>query len=402
MATDQSAQSPARKRRRPHGSGCLHVQTHSDGSQFWYGRWISGSRRLNRLIGLKRRPGGGHGLTRTEAEAELRRMMLRDRPLPPGEEITFAVAAELMLRDLEDIGRKPTTLDNYRQLLDYWLLPRFADVPVNRVRRGKVEGLATAMLQEHKAAQTRANVLKLLSQIFTYAVRHGWCRENPCRGVRRPQIHPSDDIHFLDQAELEALLAAIDVSEKPFGGLDRAIVLTAAMTGMRQGELLALRWRDVDWRAKRVRVRRNYSRGHWSSPKSRSGERSVPMARRVAVELAQHRQRSSFIGDDDLVFGNPRTGEVLNHAPLLRRFKKALERAGVRRVRFHDLRHTFGTRLAASPEVAMRKIQEWMGHRDYRTTLVYADYEPGDDESALIDDAFSGVAGAEVERSGRS
>jgi len=79
---------------------------------------------------------------------------------------------------------------------------------------------------------------------------------------------------------------------------------------------------------------------------------------------------------------------VLDHASLLRRFKKALRAAGVRPVRFHDRRHTFGTRMAASPDVAMRKIQEWMGHRDYRTTVVYADYEPGEDESAMVDDAF--------------
>lgn len=113
------------------------------------------------------------------------------------------------------------------------------------------------------------------------------------------------------------------------------------------------------------------------------------MATRVAAELTQLRERSPFHADDDLVFAHSRTGEVLNHAPLVRRFKKALKRAGVRAIRFHDLRHTFGTRMAASPDMTMRDIQEWMGHRDYQTTLIYADYEPGDDESALVDDACS-------------
>jgi integrase len=207
--------------------------------------------------------------------------------------------------------------------------------------------------------------------------------------VKRPQIRPSEDIRFLDKQELEAVLGAINVMRKPFGAVDRAIALTAAMTGMRQGELLALRWRDVDWAAQRIRVRRNYVRGHWGTPKSRSGERSVPLATRVASELARLQERSRFRDDDDLVFGHPLIGEPLNHAPLLRRFRKALMAAGVRRVRFHDLRHTFGTRMAASPEVSMRKIQEWMGHRDYRTTLVYADYEPGEDESAMVNEAFS-------------
>lgn len=59
-----------------------------------------------------------------------------------------------------------------------------------------------------------------------------------------------------------------------------------------------------------------------------------------------------------------------------RRFKSTLKAADVRDIRFHDLRHTFGTRMAASQNVSMRDIQEWMVHRDYRTTLIYADYEP--------------------------
>lgn len=315
--------------------------------------------------------------------------MLRDRPPQIGDEITFATAAGLMLRELEELGRKPTTLGNYRQIFDFRLLPTFGEIPVGRVKRSQVEALATQMLREGKRAQTRANTLKLLSQVFNYARRQRWCLENPCWGVRRPQIRPHQDIRFLDKDELEAVLSAIDVAEKPFGAIDRAIVLTAAMSGMRQGELLALRWRDVDWDAKRIRVRRNYVRGHWGTPKSRSGERSIGLATLVAAQLKELRQGSRFLADGDLVFASPITGGPLDHASLLRRFRKALKAAGVRRVRFHDLRHTFGTRMAASKEVPMRKIQEWMGHRDYRTTLIYADYEPGDDEGGMIDRAFA-------------
>ncbi len=314
-------------------------------------------------------------------------MMLRDRPLETGEEVAFATAAELMLRELEEIGRKPTTLANYRGILDFRLLPRFGEIPVDRVRRGQVEALATHMIREGAAAHTRANTLKLLSQVFNYSLRQRWCRENPCLGVRRPRIHPSSDIRFLDKDELEALVEAIDVNRLPFGAIDRTIVLTAAMTGMRQGELLALRWLDVDWNAKRIRVRRNYVRGHMGTPKSRSANARCPSP--VATELTRLRTRSRFRDDEDLVFANPLTGGALDPASLLRRFKKALKAADVRAVRFHDLRHTFGTRMAASPHVAMRQIQEWMGHRDYRTTLIYADYEPGEDESGMVDRDFA-------------
>jgi len=232
-------------------------------------------------------------------------------------------------------------------------------------------------------------VIKLLSQVLKYAQRRGWCRENPCALVPRPRVPRSSDIRFLDRDELEAFLAAVDVCAEPYGHIDRAFFRTAAMTGMRQGELLALRWRDVDWKVKRVRVRRGYVRGELGTPKSKSGERAVPMATRVAEELRGQRGHSPFLKDDDLVFAHPETGVMLPLSPMRRRFKSALKAAGVRDIRFHDLRHTFGTRMAASPNISMRNIQEWMGHRDYRTTLIYADYEPRENESAMVDDAFS-------------
>jgi hypothetical protein len=73
---------------------------------------------------------------------------------------------------------------------------------------------------------------------------------------------------------------------------------------------------------------------------------------------------------------------------VLKRFKAALRRAGVRDVRFHDLRHTFGTRMAAAG-VPMRTLQEWMGHRDFATTLVYADYTPSEREAEWVEEAFA-------------
>jgi integrase len=353
--------------RRPHGTGTLYAQARANGREVWYGRWHMGGRRVNRRLGAKLRRGTGEGLNRTQAEAELRRLMVRERPPQAGASVSFESTAELMLRELESLGRKATTLDNYRAILRAHLLPRFGELMVNRVRKSDVESFMTALTAAGKAERTRLGVFKLLSQVFTFAERQGWCEENPCHSVRRPKVRECSEIRFLSQPDLEALIAAVDVSEEPFGSTDRAIFLTAAMTGMRQGELLALRWRDVDWGAERIRVRRNYSRGHWSTPKSRSGERSVPLASRVATELRDHQLHSRFSGEDDLVFANPLSGEVLPHSPLLCRFKKTLKAAGVRKVRFHDLSHTFGTRIAAAG-VPMRALQEWMGHRDFRTT----------------------------------
>jgi integrase len=99
------------------------------------------------------------------------------------------------------------------------------------------------------------------------------------------------------------------------------------------------------------------------------------MADRLAAELDAHYRQSRFQADDDLVFCHPALGTVYDPSKLRSRFAAAARRAGTRPVRFHDLRHTFGTQMAAAG-APLRAIQEWMGHADYRTTSIYADYAP--------------------------
>jgi integrase len=134
-------------------------------------------------------------------------------------------------------------------------------------------------------------------------------------------------------------------------------------------------------------MRRNFVRGEYGTPKSKRSTRSIPLAERLAGELHAHWTRTAYAADEDLVFAHPHTGKPMDRSSLLKRFKRSLRRGGVRMVRFHDLRHTFGTRCAGSG-VAMRTLQEWMGHRDFKTTLIYADYMPGAQEADLVDRAF--------------
>jgi integrase len=173
--------------------------------------------------------------------------------------------------------------------------------------------------------------------------------------------------------------------------IDRALYLTATMTGLRQGELIALRWRDVDWTAGRVRVRQNYVLGEFGTPKSRRSTRSVPMADSLAVELRHLHRASNWTADDDLVFADPDTGGPLDKAAIRRRYRRALKAANLDEShRFHDLRHTFGTRMAGAG-TPMRTLQEWMGHRDIETTQRYADYAPSPHEVVFVEVAFGGI-----------
>jgi integrase len=302
------------------------------------------------------------------------------------------------------------------------LSPRFGDTAVGDVTTAHVEALATAMLKSGRAPKTVRNVMTFLHSVFEEALDRGLIRENPVRRATRPGRRRTGDVkadlQFLSVEELEAVLRAIPnetVIRLPdptrrgrtgsapppppdvLGPVLRVVILTAAMTGLRQGELLGLRWRDVDWAVQRIRVRNTFVRGeHSGEGKSElSTRRSVPMTDRLAGELDSWSQRTAYHGDDDLVFAHPQTGNPLDRSKVTKRFKQACRDGGVRVIRFHDLRHTFATRLAASGQ-PMRTIQEFLGHADSKTTQIYAHYAPSEREVEMVNKAFApGADGVE-------
>lgn len=239
------------------------------------------------------------------------------------------------------------------------------------------------------APKTVTNHLNFAHGVFAFAAKRGLTATNPVAATDRPRAATGDpDIRFLDRDELEALLRGVPADL--LGPTDGALYLTAAMTGLRQGELVALRWRDVDWGAGLVRVRRSYTRGQWGTPKSKRSSRAVPMADRVAAELERHFQRSAFQADDDLVFAHPETGNPYDASRMRERFYNAMRAAGMGErcgredgITFHSLRHTFGTAMAGAT-TPMRTLQEWMGHKDIATTQIYADYSPDPSQGAAF------------------
>jgi integrase len=252
-----------------------------------------------------------------------------------------------------------------------------------------IADLIVTLAAKGLAPKSIRKVIGTLSALFNFAKapRRRWATTNPCDGAELPPLPDAEEIRFLTRPELHKL---IDHARKGiYQELDRVLYLVAAMTGLRLGELVALRWRDVDWTAGVIRVRHNYVRGRYGTPKSRRSSRVVPMADEVGGVLDRLFQASSFQGDDDHVFAHPATGQAIPKANVTRRLHKALEDAKLDRTHvFHDLRHTFGTTMAASG-VPMRTIQEWMGHKHVSTTERYADYAPRATEGEMISAAFA-------------
>jgi integrase len=405
----------ARKAKRDYGTGHLYQKSGS-----YYGRWrTGGGRLLNRRIGRIRSPGERDGLTHAQAEREFRRLQDAEerapRPLRGANVPTVGQATEALRQKLRLGGARRSYLEGCESMQRVHIGPRLGELPACGVTTAQVEALASAMLRDGRSPKTVRNVLSFLHSIFEHAIERGWARENPVRRAVRPgrrrQGDLDPDLQFLTLEELEAVLRAIPdqvVFPKPastrrgrrgpapppppnvLGPVLRVLVLAAAMTGLRQSELLGLRWRDVDWAAQRIRVRNTFVRGeHSTQGKSDlSTRRSVPMADRLAGELERWSRRSEYHDEDDLVFAHPQTGAPLDRSKVTRRFKVACKDAGVRPVKFHDLRHTFATRLAASGQ-PLRTIQEFLGHADSKTTQIYAHYAPSERELQMVNEAFA-------------
>ena len=291
---------------------------------------------------------------------------------------TFADVAEDWLAHGErKRGLKRSTLADYRQALDAYLLPELGGLPVNQVD----DEVLQRWHGRFARSRTAEKVLMIASAILGHALRRGWVAENAAASVERHPVRYSGDYDLYSPEEVDALIRNA-ASEQ-----DAAIFATAAMTGLRRGELCALRWRDVDFTGQAIRVRGNYSHGEIVTPKS-GKVRVVPMVPAVATELARLGQRERFTSGDDPVFCSP-TGQHIDASALRRRYAAAAERAGLRALPFHSLRHHFGS--VAVNRASLVQVQAWMGHAHIQTTARYLHHRSQASDAALLAEAFGGL-----------
>lgn len=228
------------------------------------------------------------------------RELTQATPSPPEAVVDVAEAGRRYLANREMLGLKPGTLSDYESYLRVHLIPFFGAYGVEDIDPTLIEDFIATKRQQGLAIKSIRNYLGLLQAIFALGVRRGWCSTNPVVAVDKPRDRREADVRYMSIAELERLLDA--APDDSLGQTERVLYLTAAMTGLRRGELLALRWQDIDQEVGVVRVRRTYTRGQFGTPKSRRSSRAVPLAERVAGALRQHFERSRFRGETDLVF----------------------------------------------------------------------------------------------------
>jgi integrase len=348
----------------------------------WYVKFRDASgRQVKERLGRE-----DEGWTKAKARAELRAREtdVRREGLIRAKPVLFRRFAEEWLETYPAAkGLKRSTAASYRGIIEKHLAPSFGHLKVGAVTVAHLERYVCAKRQAGLAPRTINRHLNLLHELFAAAIRHQLARTNPVSGVDRPR-EPRRRWTILSPAEIDRverafsdLIVESKGPERIWREQARVIFLTVLAAGLRRGEILGLRWRDVDLvdpDGARLRVRETWVRGGVDSPKSEAGERTVAIGPRLSEELWQHRRRSHYAGEDERVFVAPLKGTPFDVARYAGTLRAALIRAGIDRPMrpFHDGRHTSITNSAAagvSPAALMARA----GHADFATTQVYID-----------------------------
>lgn len=362
----------------------------------WYMHYrLADGRQVKKRLGPawteRSRPPVGY-FTRKTAEAKLRETLAdAQRGTLPGADqsgASFRDAAAEYLRYVGEVRQiDPKTVADYRGVINGYLLEEFGDTAIEKVTPDLIDAYKEKLLSGEKpegerrlSNRTIVRHLTVLHGIFKRAKRVWGLKSNPAAAelVERPKVVYTGEFDALDRDEIELLATTAESAQ------DAAIYKTAAFTGLRQGELLGLRWKHVDFVGGLIHVRRNFTGGEEKIPKGKR-VRSVPMMPDVIDTLAALKEREHFAAEGDLVFCSE-VGNHLDHFELRKRFYAALEAAGLRRIRFHDLRHAFGT--AAITKLDPYAVQSYMGHQHYSTTQRYLHHKPRREDAAALAEAF--------------
>lgn len=318
------------------------------------------------------------GPRRKDAEVLLRRLLEEVAGgtfEAPREDPAFAeFAARFLHAKKETI--KPSTYKDYAEVLRNHLIPFFGKLRLSEITPLKVQDFLMAMQDKGTTPATVGKIYRVLKVILRYAISLDLIDRDPTLAIKPPRVE-REEMRFLTPEEVNILLEAVD-------GDARDILSTAVFSGLRQGELLALRWRDIDFEAGVIRVTRSYhSSGGFSDLKTSASRRNVPMIPRLASILRARHEAKGRPDPEDLVFPSAAGTPLDRHNLVSRIFEPALERAGLKRIRFHDLRHTYAS-LCIAAGMDPKALQRAMGHSSISVTMdTYAHLFPGSFDRAV-------------------
>jgi len=323
-----------------------------------------------------------YGKTRKEVQDKLNVALYEQKQgmLATGPQQTLGMYLERWLEQVIRLMRRPNTYKGYRSVVNYHLIPALGQIKLQRLT---VEHLQAFFAQ--KQGQLKPSMMSFIQSVLNSALKNavkwGLVARNVASLVELPRAERYEgQILTVDQAR--------KLLEVARGSRLDVLLLVAVTTGMRQGELVALHWSDVDLERGIVQVRRTLTWVHGmgyveGEPKSKAGRRKIVLSQVVVGALSEHKARQEVtrikLGekwkDHGLIFCNVHGG-YFNPGHVRYLFKKLLKEAGLPDVRFHDLRHGAATVLLAA-KIDLKAVSELLGHSSVAITAdIYAHVVP--------------------------
>ena len=325
-----------------------------NGSYGWYARYRDGRGKdvWERCISAKAAKARA-----AEVEVELARS---GGMWSPAAKVTVAEYAETWLNEHGSTLR-PRTLANYRRIFERDLLPEFGHTPLAALSRATIKSYAARRAAGGAKANTVRNSIAPLRAMLSSALEDGLVRENVA--LRLPRVgQPQKKIEVPTREQVDAVIDAA------VGTAAHGPIVLAATSGLRRGEVFALRWVDIDFDNRLIRVRASNTDRVITRPKTAAGDRLVPMFGSLRKLLLEERAATAYKGSEDFVFPT-RSGTPRNPNGWLKsEFYPALERAKVTPFTFHSLRHFACSQLIAQGANILQ-IARVAGHSDPSVTL---------------------------------
>jgi len=364
----------------------------SSGASSWvaHATWQEGGRRRQVKRSFR---------TKKEAQAALTEL------LAAHQSGTFVAPSRTLVREfvgpwlaaLENQGRKPTTLNGYKKALDGYFLPRLGDVALQDLRASDLDALYADLLRsggrrgQGLSMTTVHHLHAVVNKMLNDAERKGLVIRNVAKLANAPSLTTArskgPEMRVWSPDELARFLTSIE------GNRNETMFRVMAMTGVRRGEVVALRWSDVDLAAHRLTVNQAATvidgAELVAAPKTRRSRRAIDLDPDTVALLQRHRarQREQFLmfgvsaTASDRVFTNE-AGEPIRPNSIGQAFRRLVEAAGLPVIRLHDLRHTHATHLLVAG-VNVKVVSERLGHSSVSFTLdTYGHVMPGQQAEA--------------------
>jgi len=303
---------------------------------------------------------------------------------------TFQEYAEEWLEVYARTHLKESTREHYEAIFRKHLFPAFGGLPFSKITREMVKRLIADKVQAGLSWSTVKNIIVPLREIYNHAMEDGVVIVNPAARVGKFNRRRNQEkkIEPLTREELSILLETVENRMLHYYPL----LLCAARTGMREGELIGLKGGDIDFNGRLIEVQRNVVRKRVTTPKNgktRRVDMSLQLTNTLERLLARRKvealKRGESLDDvmEDWVFTTPQ-GTQLDPNNLRKRvFYRALAMAGLRRVRFHDLRHTYASLLIQQGE-SLAYVKDQLGHHSIQITVdTYGHLVPGGNRQAV-------------------